>query len=80
MGMKILKTISGVELAGPYRNTAWRHQEASELVAQNRAPSPRLHDEVTMQLADYYRQRRECQTPLDHLWLKRARRHCHGAR
>lgn len=59
---RVRNTINARRLAGPHRAVDWRDQEAFDLVVENRAPSPRLHDGVVTLLANFYRRRGDCRT------------------
>lgn len=52
-------------VAGPCRDPDWRDAQARRLFEEGRVPSPRVDDEATTQLADFYRQRELCRTEFD---------------
>jgi hypothetical protein len=52
-------------VAGFYRDPDWRDARARRLCEEGRVPSPRVDDETTIQLTDFYRQRELCRTEYD---------------
>lgn len=74
----IVRNLPGVDaqfLAGPYRPPGWRHVEALQVVEEGRAMSPRLHDEETTALIEFYQHRRLCQNDLDRYVLRKSAPH-----
>jgi hypothetical protein len=55
----------GTGWLAPLRRHDWLHREAVALVASNRAPSQRVHDEATTRLVHCYRRLRACRNHAD---------------
>ena len=68
----IYRPMGGQQLAGPHRAVDWREQRAVDLVAEDRAPSPRLDDRIVTSLTHFYRRQRDCRSRLDRDRLARA--------
>lgn len=52
-------------VAGRYRAPNSRDIEVQRLIEEGRVPSPRIHDEATIELYDFCYRRRQCRTEFD---------------